>query len=205
MHSGILELNGLSIDILDKLSYKSQLGINLKKNLHYFDKEALLNELFAVSEWMDEQDILSEIALDYRVKSVESILGKYARYYPDHQVRKVFNDILGFRAFCDNYEDVLEMSTDCMFHVADMSKGKSDDDGYRGVHLYFQKDNSYYPIEIQFNTLYDRQLNNWLHEYLYKKNFSDNVGKIMRKAYEAVKIKNVMEFEEVLNNVLLNC
>lgn len=81
MHSGILELNGLSIDILDKLSYKSQLGINLKKNLHYFDKEALLNELFAVSEWMDEQDILSEIALDYRVKSVESILGKYARYY----------------------------------------------------------------------------------------------------------------------------
>lgn len=33
-----------------------------------------------------------------------------------------------------------------MFHVADMSKGKSDDDGYRGVHLYFQKDNSYYPI-----------------------------------------------------------
>lgn len=205
MHSGILELNGLSIDILDKLSYKSQLGINLKKNLHYFDKEALLNELFAVSEWMDEQDILSEIALDYRVKSVESILGKYARYYPDHQVRKVFNDILGFRAFCDNYEDVLEMSTDCMFHVADMSKGKSDDDGYRGVHLYFQKDNSYYPIEIQFNTLYDRQLNNWLHEYLYKKNFSDNVGKIMRKAYETGKIKNVMEFEEVLNNVLLNC
>lgn len=205
MHSGILELNGLSIDILDKLSYKSQLGINLKKNLHYFDKEALLNELFAVSEWMDEQDILSEIALDYRVKSVESILGKYARYYPDHQVRKVFNDILGFRAFCDNYEDVLEMSTDCMFHVADMSKGKSDDDGYRGVHLYFQKDNSYYPIEIQFNTLYDRQLNNWLHEYLYKKNISDNVGKIMRKAYEAGKIKNVMEFEEVLNNVLLNC
>lgn len=92
-----------------------------------------------------------------------------------------------------------------MFHVADMSKGKSDDDGYRGVHLYFQKDNSYYPIEIQFNTLYDRQLNNWLHEYLYKKNFLDNVGKIMRKAYEAGKIKNVMEFEEVLNNVLLNC
>lgn len=86
---------------------------------------------------------------------------------------------------------------DSMFHVADMSKGKSDDDGYRGVHLYFQKDNSYYPIEIQFNTLYDRQLNNWLHEYLYKKNFSDNVGKIMRKAYEAGKIKNVMEFEEV--------
>lgn len=39
------------------------------------------------------------------------------------------------------------------------------------VFIYISKDNSYYPIEIQFNTLYDRQLNNWLHEYLYKKNF----------------------------------
>ena len=33
-----------------------------------------MNELFAVSEWMDEQDILSEIALDYRVKSVDPFL-----------------------------------------------------------------------------------------------------------------------------------
>ena len=31
-----------------------------------------------------------------------------------------------------------------------MSKGKSNDDGYRGVHVYYQKDNKHYPIEIQF-------------------------------------------------------
>lgn len=77
MYSGILELNGLSTDILDKLSYKSQLGINLKRNLHYFDKESLLKELFSMSDWLDEQEVLSEIALDYRVKSMESIIGKY--------------------------------------------------------------------------------------------------------------------------------
>lgn len=29
---------------------------------------------------------------------MESIIGKYERYYPDHQVRKASNDILG-RAF----------------------------------------------------------------------------------------------------------
>jgi putative GTP pyrophosphokinase len=70
------------------------------------------------------------------------------------------------------------------------------------VHLYYQKDNSHYPIEIQFNTLYDRQINNWLHAYLYKKNYPDEVGFKMRLAYEEGKIKNATEFEEVLNNVL---
>ena len=43
-----------------------------------------------------------------------------------------------------------------------MSNGKAVDDGYRGVHVYYQKSGQHYPIEIQFNTLFDRQLNNWL-------------------------------------------
>ena len=38
----ILLLNGLSIEILNALSYESKLGISLKRNLHYFDKSCLL-------------------------------------------------------------------------------------------------------------------------------------------------------------------
>lgn len=88
------------MQILNILSFKSQLGISLKKNLHYFSKKDLINELIKMTEWLDEQEILAGIALDYRIKSLDSILLKYERYYPDHQTRKVFNDILGFRAFC---------------------------------------------------------------------------------------------------------
>ena len=83
-----------------------------------------------------------------------------------------------------------------------MTKGKANDDGYRGVHVYYQRDPNYYPIEIQFNTLYDRQLNNWLHDYVYKKNYPLSIGKELRKQYENGKIKNLKEFEEVLQNVL---
>ena len=43
--NNILELNGLSVDILKSLSYKTQLGISLKKKLHFFDKEQLIKEL----------------------------------------------------------------------------------------------------------------------------------------------------------------
>ena len=107
--------------------------------------------------------------------------GEYAPYhfvdteqefqtYPDHQTRKVFNDVLGFRAFCDSYDQILDEDSS-QFRIADMSSGKAVDDGYRGIHVYYQKSGKHYPIEIQFNTLFDRQLNNWLHDYLYKKSY----------------------------------
>lgn len=204
MSNNILELNGLSVKILEKLSYESKLGMSIKKNLHYFDKEKLMKELFDMAEWYDEQFILEEVALDYRIKSMESILSKYDRYYPSSQVRKVFNDILGFRAFCDSYDSVLNLDKD-KFRIADMSTGKAKDDGYRGVHVYFQKNSKCYPIEIQFNTLYDRQLNNWLHDYLYKKSYPDNVGVKLRNKYEAGDIRNEKEFKEELKNVLFSC
>ena len=43
MGENILKLNGLSIEILERLSYESDLGISLKKNLHYFDKARLIS------------------------------------------------------------------------------------------------------------------------------------------------------------------
>ena len=204
MGNQLLEMNGLSLEILDPLSYQSQLGISLKKNLHHFDKELLVQELITMTEWLDEQEILGDIALDYRIKSIDSILNKYNRYYPYCQTRKVFNDILGFRAFCDSYENLLEDNS-TLFRVADMSKGKSIDDGYRGVHIYYQKSGRHYPIEIQFNTLYDRQLNNWLHDYLYKREYPDSVEKIMRQKYELGFVKTASEFKEVLEYVLSRC
>ena len=203
MNEQLLKMNGLSVKILDMLSFESHLRIPLKKNLHYFDKDSLIEELMEMTEWLDEQELLSEIALDYRIKSLDSILMKYERYYPDHQTRKVFNDILGFRAFCDSYEQILEEKSP-QFRIADMIKGKSVDDGYRGVHVYYQKSGRHYPIEIQFNTLFDRQLNNWLHDYLYKKNYPIETGKIMRDKYESGFIRNENEFKEVLNNVLFD-
>ena len=196
--SSILLENGLSLDILNELSYKSELGHSLKKNLDQFEREQLFAEFARMKEWLDGTVILSSVALDYRIKSIRSIAKKYKRFYPDHQVRKVFNDILGFRAFCDDYHDLLDIK-DERFHIADRTSGKSNDDGYRGLHLYFQLDNHHYPIEIQFNTFFDRQLNNWLHDYLYQKGYPDEIGAEIRKLYEKGQIRNLTEFEETLN------
>lgn len=98
----ILERDGLSLDELKTLSFQSNLGISLKKNLHYFDQSQLLEELDEVRRWYLMQPQLSDLPIDYRIKSQQSIELKFSRYYPDYQVRKVFNDILGFRSLVDS-------------------------------------------------------------------------------------------------------
>lgn len=205
MIDDILKKDGLSLDKMKSLSYRSNLGIHLKKNLHYFDKERLFEELDRINAWYDSCDILHNIATDYRIKSVQSARLKYERFFPDHQTRKVFDDMLGFRTLCDNYEDILTLNNCQNIRVANMSKGKAQDDGYRGVHIYFQLSNYHYPIEIQYNTYYDRQLNNWLHKYVYKRTDDNSIGCTLRKEYENGQIRTEIEFKEVLTRVLFDC
>lgn len=198
---GLLETNGLSIEILSRLSYKSTLGKSLKNNLNAFDRDALLQDSFSAVSWFDEREELGDVALDYRIKSRESILSKYERYYPDRPVTKVFNDLLGFRTLCASYDEVLELAAP-KIKVVDMSFGKARDDGYRGVHVYYKEDNFHYPIEIQFNTFLDRQLNDWLHDYVYKKSYPATVGQELRRMYEQGQFTNLNAFEEALKYVL---
>lgn len=205
MVDDILKKDGLSLKKLERLSYHSELRINLKKNLHYFNKEKLFRELEAVNQWYDLCTELENVAIDYRIKSIQSAQLKYERYYPDHQMRKVFDDLLGFRALCDNYEDIYLLCKEKHIRVADMSDGKAHDDGYRGVHVYYQLSNYHYPIEIQYNTYYDRQLNNWLHKYIYKQKYDNKIGYILRKSYESGYIKTESEFNKELEHVLSGC
>ena len=89
------------------------------------------------------------------------------------------------------------------FRIADMTNGKANDDGYRGIHVYFQLDRKHYPIEIQYNTYYDRQFNDWLHKYVYKKKYDNSIGCYLRKRYESAKILSEKEFKEGLDHLLL--
>ena len=194
--------DGLSVEILQSLSFRTNLGLSLKNSLAHFTKAALLHEIEEISVWYDEHEALEQLALDYRVKSLESASHKYDRYFPDRPTAKVFNDLLGFRSLRDDYDEILKNPPPDALRIVNMSNGKANDDGYRGVHVYYQLDNFHYPIEIQYNTYFDRQLNNWLHKYLYKKQYPLAVGAQMRTLYEQGKIKNEAEFQEVLSDVL---
>ena len=77
--NNILYRDGLSVEILQSLSYESKIGINLKKNLHYFNQQVLFKELESIESWYDSMDLLHELALDYRIKSIQSAIMKYHR------------------------------------------------------------------------------------------------------------------------------
>ena len=171
----ILDKVGLNISILDSLSYKSSLTVSMKRTLRHFDKRDVLEDIRNARQWYNKQSILYKLPIDLRIKSRGSVSIKFDRH-PDSTFSSVFNDILGFRSICSNYEEVLFLETEDKIRVVDMSKGKTYDDGYRGVYVYYQKDNFHYPIGIQFNTYYDRQFNDWMHDKFYKRGYSDQVG-----------------------------
>ncbi|WP_405315705.1 hypothetical protein [Faecalibacillus faecis] len=189
--------------ILDKLSYKSNLSKSLKNSLHKFQKEDLINEIFDVRNFYENTEELKKPCFEYRIKSVHSALLKYNKYFPDTPLKKCFNDLLGIRIIVNQYDEILSQDLSG-FKVVDMTQGKRTDDGYRGLHLYYQKNNFYYPIEIQINTEKDRMFNDWLHVFVYK-NYDKQIGYKLRKMFDRNQIKSEKEFEEMLKNVLFNC
>ena len=196
---------GLGIEVLESLSYKSELEISFKRSLGRFNKDKVIEDINKARLWYNQQNIIDSLAIDSRIKSIGSAIIKFDKYYPAVNFSSVFNDILGFRAVCTDYSEVLELELEKKIRIVDMSKGKVNDDGYRGIHVYYQKDNFHDPIEIQINSYYDRQFNDWLHDKFYKRGYDNKVGQTLRKQYEDGKIKTRKEFEEVLKYVLSNC
>ena len=205
MVEDILKKDGLSFALLRKLSFRTKLEGNLTQAISCLDEPSLIEELKSIVVWYDSSNILSGLPIDYRIKSLQAILRKYQRASGKSRVERVFNDILGFRTLCDNYEEILRLREAKNISVADMSNGKTHDDGYRGVYIYYQYGHRHYPIEIQYNTYYDRQMNNWLHKYVWSKHHPANVGITLRREYERGRIRTECECEEVLRDVLSDC
>ena len=105
MVEDILKKDGLSFALLRKLSFRTRLEENLDQPISGLDEETLTEELKNIVAWYDSSDILAGLPIDYRIKSLQAILRKYQRASGESRVERVFNDILGFRTLCDNYED----------------------------------------------------------------------------------------------------
>lgn len=103
--------------------------------------------------------------------------------------KQCFNDVLGFRLRFEEYPTEFPE----YFRVVDLRKGKKIDDGYRAIHLYYQRDNRAYPIEIQLWCGKDYWFNIWSHQYVYKYQIPE-LGKTLYREYERGTITNEDEF-----------
>lgn len=197
--SDSLDLKEL-LDFLDKISYETNLGKNLRNTLRKFDRELLIDEIRNIIRHYCRSNLVS-INYKYRIKSIQSAIMKYDKYYPDKQVSSCFNDVLGFRIFINNWSDLdyLDFSK-YNIRCVDLRSGKKVDDGYRAIHLYYQKSNYHYPIEIQIWKSSDKDFNNWLHKYSYKY-LNTNIGLILRKLYDKGLIKTEEDFIKYINEI----
>lgn len=182
---------------ISKLFYRTTLK-SLKNTLHKFDKQELMNDISLARDFYDEALETLDFPYDYRIKSMESCRIKYNRYYPNYSVERTFNDLFGARIIIERYQMAYSIADEKPTRESNMISGKKTDDGYRGLHLYYQPDHFTYPIEFQFNTPYDRCLNDWLHSYLYKKGYAPAIGASLRQKYEEGIISTEEDFRREL-------
>lgn len=145
-----------------------------------------------------------KIRASHRIKSLQSCLLKYEKYYPSMETEKAFNDILGIRIIIDEYSIIDNMEFPTYTKIVDMRNGKANDDGYRAIHIYYQKDHFHYPIEVQFMTSIDRQFNEWLHIFLYKYVDDRTIGIQLRNLYDNGKIATEEDFRREMRNYVLS-
>ena len=187
----------ISKEILDELSYTSTLGQSLKQiSLSQTPLEKIIQDIGKYrANYVDI--LIQENLIGSRFKSDDSIYRKYEKTLRNHGgFKQCFNDVLGFRLRMDEYP----LSFPEHFRVVDLRKGKKVDDGYRAIHLYYQRDNLAYPIEIQLWCGDDFKFNVWSHRYIYKYDTAE-IGRMMYQSYKAGMIQNEEEFVEQLKKL----
>lgn len=114
----------------------------------------------------------SDIDVSYRFKTESSLRQKWERNYDmGRPLWKVCNDLIGFRMIIDQPQDFLQ-TQDWKIDGVDTrvvnfyNNPKSPDDGYRGVHLYF--DGTSFPVELQIWNRSDAILHFYSHDEIYK-------------------------------------
>ena len=187
-------------DTLDLLSYRSTLGKSLKQiSLSATPIDRILDDIAQYrSSYIDI--LVQENLIGSRFKSEDSIIRKYKKTITNHGgFKQCFNDVLGFRLRFDEYPDTYPD----YFRVVDLRGGKLVDDGYRAIHLYYQRDNLAYPIEVQLWCGKDYYFNLWSHQYVYKYK-SPEIGQKLYQEYIADEIQTEWEFLERLQELEVN-
>lgn len=185
----------LSEDVLAKISYTSNFTQSLKTiSLRKTPLDEILKDIESYRALYSSEIVRQENIIGSRFKSVDSILRKYEKTLrTGGGFKQCFNDVLGFRLHFEEYPK----SFPNYFRVVDLRNGKQIDDGYRAIHLYYQRDNHSYPIEVQLWCGEDYKFNIWSHKLVYKY-LEPELGKMLYEQYKRGEILTEDDFKNKL-------
>ena len=182
-------------EVLETLSYSSTLGRSLKQiSLRETPLERILEDIAKYrANYIDT--LVQENLIGSRFKSDDSILRKYEKTLRlGVGFKQCFNDVLGFRLWFEEYPSVFPDH----YRVVDLRRGKKIDDGYRAIHLYYQRNSFSYPIEVQLWCGKDYFFNLWSHQHIYKYGHPET-GRLLYQDYEDGKIQTEQDFLKYLD------
>lgn len=184
-------------EILNRLSFSTTLGKSLKKvSMKNVPLSFFMTDVSAYRA-VSRSVLLNSGLQNVRFKSDDSIERKFEKTLQKGLgFAQCFNDLIGIRLHFEEYPEVFP----AYFRVVDMRDGKKMDDGYRAIHLYYQRDNYSYPIEIQLWCGEDYQFNLWSHMAAYKYTKPEN-GYVLYQQYHEGKINSLEAFEAALNKL----
>jgi putative GTP pyrophosphokinase len=187
-------------EIAKEFSLPSGLSTSLKNSTQKFKWEDIIIDLCQAREIaMEKFDSLKlPNTVLFRVKSENSCSLKFNKFVTlgTFPLSRALNDIVGFRVICD-----YSIKAPAEYTAVNMLSGKKNDDGYRGMHYYYQASNMHYPVEIQVNSEHDSFFNVLLHECVSKYESANEIGSKLRKLYESGNIYNRETFIKELLNV----
>lgn len=144
--------------------------------------DEVLNFIETCGEVIDELEKCIEFEqvegtdISYRIKTEESMLLKWNKNIEAKRpLKKVCNDVIGIRIITKlNSRDLCNITLDGLeeYNIKEVnfySNPKTDDDGYRGIHLYINNNPRGFPVEVQIWTQEDAILNFYTHEVIYKR------------------------------------
>ena len=188
-------------DVLSRISYtskftQSQKTISLRKT----PLEEILKDVEQYRAMYARVIVLQENIIGSRFKSTDSIMRKYEKTLrTGGGFKQCFNDVLGFRLHFSEYPTEFPD----YFRVVDLRNGKQFDDGYRAIHLYYQRDSHSYPIEVQLWCGEDYDFNIWSHKLVYKY-MDPAVGKSLYEQYKQGEIVTEEDFKNKLLELKTN-
>lgn len=176
-----------ALEMLHKISYRTSLGRSTNKLKVTEDiMHSVCSDALSYSSLLNMTKICQHF--NSRVKTPDSIERKVMRN-PHKEFQSVFNDLLGMRICCEEYPTVFPE----YYRVVDMREGKQEDDGYRGIHLYYKESNYHYIIEVQLWSRYDATFNWMSHSFGYK-SVPSHVLKQVHDKYEQGLIRKRVDF-----------
>ncbi len=182
-------------DVLSRISYTSKFTQSLKTiSLRKTPLEEILKDVEQYRSMYAREIVLQENIIGSRFKSTDSIMRKYEKTLrTGGGFKQCFNDVLGFRLHFSEYPTEFPD----YFRVVDLRNGKQIDDGYRAIHLYYQRDSHSYPIEVQLWCGEDYNFNIWSHKLVYKY-MEPTWGKLLYEQYKQGEILTEESFKNKL-------